>query len=83
MLQVAQARQTIEGRLPVLAEAIQQFSSVLKFFAGNDSALRKRLGVAPGKKRRRLRPAERVLVTAKLNATRKRNGTASRKPRKR
>jgi hypothetical protein len=83
LVQVMQQRRQLQSRLPALATAVEQLSRALKYYGGTNRPLRRALGVAPGKKRRKLKPAERLAATVKLNLTRARTGTAAKKRRKR
>jgi hypothetical protein len=83
LIHVAVQRKALLARLPLLATVIRDLSLALATFVGPNPALRKALGIAPGKKPRRLKPAERLEATAKLNATRKRNRTDAESRKKR
>lgn len=83
LINVKSQRETLAGRLPLLATAIESLSVSLRTFAGPSQVRRQSFGLAPGKKPRKLKPEERLAATEKLRATRKRNGTASKKPRRR
>ncbi len=83
LIDVAVQRQALWARLPILATVIQDLGDALKAFAGRNPPLREALGIAPGKKPRKLKVGERLAATIKLNATRQRNGTAAKKPRRR
>lgn len=83
LIQVATQRKALLARLPLLSTVIRDLSQALATFLGPNPALRKAFGIAPGKKPRRLKPAERLAATVKLNATRKRNRTDAESRKKR
>ena len=83
LIKVKQDRLALQKRLPLMAAAIGVLRQALGLHVGPEPHLRKAIGLAPKKKPRKLKPEERMEATLKLRATRARNGTATKKPRKR
>jgi diacylglycerol kinase family enzyme len=83
LITVQEQRMQLTARLPLLATAVRDLTLSLAAHVGPAPALRQALGLAPGKKPRRLKPDERLEATAKLRETRKQNRTSEKLRRRR